>query len=102
MAAARKALISKGARSTSSLRGVTHHVRTRRWESHVRKRADAGRIMWFNIRVVVVMVGGIDLGGDWAGTRMIAARHVWPSEGAPSHVSRVSRIACAQDAGSHM
>ena len=34
-ATARKALASKGGRSTSTFRGVTHHVRTGRWEAHI-------------------------------------------------------------------
>ena len=34
-ATARKALTQKGGRPTSTYRGVTHHVRTGRWEAHV-------------------------------------------------------------------
>lgn len=34
-AAARKALERKGARNTSDFRGVTHHLRTGRWEAHI-------------------------------------------------------------------
>lgn len=33
--AARKALEKKGSRNTSKFRGVTHHIRTGRWESHI-------------------------------------------------------------------
>lgn len=34
-ATARKALTQKGGRPTSTYRGVTHHVRTGRWEAHI-------------------------------------------------------------------
>jgi hypothetical protein len=34
-ATARKALESRGVRSTSKYRGVTHHCRTGRWEAHI-------------------------------------------------------------------
>lgn len=34
-ATARKALSQKGGRPTSTYRGVTHHIRTGRWEAHV-------------------------------------------------------------------
>lgn len=34
-ATARKALASKGGKPTSTYRGVTHHVRTGRWEAHI-------------------------------------------------------------------
>lgn len=34
-ATARRALAQKGGKPTSSYRGVTHHVRTGRWEAHI-------------------------------------------------------------------
>jgi hypothetical protein len=34
-ATARRALAQKGTKPTSAYRGVTHHVRTGRWEAHI-------------------------------------------------------------------
>jgi hypothetical protein len=34
-ATARRALAQKGTKPTSAFRGVTHHVRTGRWEAHI-------------------------------------------------------------------